>query len=416
MMTGTPRRKEQSDIKTIKGGNQMKVGKTMTIKQKVARRISMSLAGIAMSIGTAFADDLPTEMVWTSYDLGSTGFAHSTAIANSLQNINGTRVRIIPSGTGVGRIMSLAQSTAQYGFLSNEALFAAEGTEEFSARNWGPQDLRTVLAPPSLLGVIVPRGSKFADGKDIRGIRLAYVRGNSSLNVKNDAWLAYYGLTRDDIEPVWFGSYGTLKDPLIGGQIDAFMVSGGAGQAREVEASSIGLEWIELDPNDAAAWERVQKIAPMMSGAIGTQGVGMSEEHPASIMSYRTPMLITYADRSEDEVYALTRALHENFGSYKDAHATAPNWAIDLAGHTPADVAWHPGSVRFLQEMGVWTEKDEQWNQRRLAQQQKAQADWETAKVGFDAWLEAPEQAEKASDPDAAWTEYWLDYKANPSF
>lgn len=378
---------------------------------KVCKGIASALTVATFMIGAARAGEVPTTMVWTAYDFGSTGYAQASGIANAFQQELGTRVRIVPSGTGVGRMQMVAQRKAQYGFFSNEALFASEGTEEFAAPQWGPQNLRIVLAPPSYVGIIVPKDSKFIEPKNMAGMRLGYVKGNSSLNVKNDAFLAFAGMTRDDIEPVWFGGYGALKTAFLAGKLDAFMATTSSGHAREVEASSLGLDWIDMDPSDAEGWARVQVIAPMMAPAVGTNGVGMSEENPVNTVQYRTPMMVTYADRSEDEVYEITKALHETFDLYKGSHAAAHNWDITRSGHTPADVAWHPGSVKFLREMGVWTAEDEDWNQQRMARQTKVAEEWDNATDAFNQWRLAEKKAGNKVDIAEAWPVFWSEHR-----
>jgi uncharacterized protein len=90
------------------------------------------LAAVAAAgIGTAaMAADpiLPKSMVWTAYDLGSTGYAEATAISNAFKKRYDTRVRIIPAGTSIGRILPLVTGKAKYGYLANGAYFASEGT------------------------------------------------------------------------------------------------------------------------------------------------------------------------------------------------------------------------------------------------------------------------------------------------
>lgn len=59
------------------------------------------------------AAELPKTMVWTSYDFGSAGFAQASAVANAFQKKFGTRIRIVPSGTGIGRMLPVTQRKAQ---------------------------------------------------------------------------------------------------------------------------------------------------------------------------------------------------------------------------------------------------------------------------------------------------------------
>ena len=361
--------------------------------------------------GVAQGANLPKTMIWTSYDFGSAGFAQASGVANAFKKKFGTRLRIVPSGTGIGRLLPVTQRKAQYGFLATETYFASEGTYDFAVTQWGPQNLRIVLAPPTTTGLTVPKGSKFADAKNMKGIRLGYVKGNPSVNVKTDALLAYAGLTRADITPVWFGGYGVMKGARLTGKIDGFLMSPFSGITRELEASPDGIDWIQFDPADKAAWERVRKIAPMYAPASTDDGAGMVKGKPVNIAEFRYPMMVTYADRSEAEVYEITKAMDEAFDGYKNVNATMPNWAITKAGKTPADVAWHPGSVKYLKEKGVWTAKDEAWNVARIARQDKVQAEWDNATDAFNEWRAAEKKKKNKIKVSEAWPKYWAAHR-----
>lgn len=380
---------------------------------KLRKQIWQLAGGVAtvalLAAGAAQADEpkLPKTMVWTSYDFGSAGFAQASAVANAFQKKFGTRIRIVPSGTGIGRMLPLTQRKAQYGFLATEAYFSSEGTYDFSVQQWGPQDLRIVLAPPTATGLTVPKGSKFADGHNLKGIKLGYVKGNPSVNVKTDALLAYGGFTRADITPVWFGGYGVMKGARLTGKIDGFLMSPYSGITRELEASPDSIDWVQFDPSDKAGWARIQKIAPMYSPVAIDDGAGMTKGHPVNIVQFRYPMMSTYADRSTEEVYEITKAMNEAFDLYKDVNATTKNWAIDLAGHPPADVAWHPGSIKYLKEKGVWNAQDEAWNEARLARQAKVIETWDNALDSFNKWRAEEREKGNKVKADEAWQDYW---------
>lgn len=355
--------------------------------------------------------DLPKTMIWTSYDFGSAGFAQASGVANAFKKKYGTRIRIVPSGTGIGRLLPVTQRKAAYGFLATETFFASEGTYDFAVPQWGPQDLRIILAPPTTTGLTVPKGSKYADGHNLKGVRLGYVKGNPSVNVKTDALLAYAGLKRSDITPVWFGGYGVMKGARLTGKIDGFLMSPFSGITRELEASPAGIEWVQFDPADKAGWDRIKAIAPMYSPAAADSGAGMVEGKPIDIIEFRYPMLVTYADRSDDVVYTMAKAMDEAFDGYKNVNATMPNWAIKKSGKTPADVAWHPGAVKYLKEKGVWTDADEKWNVARKARQLKVQEEWNKADEAYFNFRAAERKKGNKIKAGAGWTEFWMNHR-----
>lgn len=82
-----------------------------------------AMAGSSLLPTSAFAE-LPGTMQWTAADVGSSGYVEATAIANALIEKHGTRIRIVPSGTSIGRMMQLKQGRVNMGFLANECFFA----------------------------------------------------------------------------------------------------------------------------------------------------------------------------------------------------------------------------------------------------------------------------------------------------
>jgi len=221
----------------------------------------LAAAAALAAVGPALADDapkLPRSMVWTAYDLGSSGYAEAAGIANAFQKRYRTRVRIIPAGTSIGRILPFTTGKATYGYLANGAYFAAQGTYDFAAPEWGPQDIRVVIGrlATTALGTAGDIGVK--EISDLRGKRIGFVKGNPSVNVKNEGFLAFGGLTIDDVQQVWFGSYNAMKTAVIAGQLDAFSTVTTSANVREIEASPRGLTWPQFRPENKEGWDKAR--------------------------------------------------------------------------------------------------------------------------------------------------------------
>ena len=126
-------------------------------------------------------------------------------------------------------------------------------------------------------------------------------------------------------------------------------------------------------------WNRVREIAPFFKPDTETVGAGLSEDNAVNMLAYRYPVLVTMADTSADEAYAMTKALDETFDMYKDATAVMPRWNLTEAGTPPIDAPFHEGAVRYLKEKGVWTDEHETWNQQRLERLSALRLAWEQA-------------------------------------
>ncbi|MCP1337747.1 TAXI family TRAP transporter solute-binding subunit [Futiania mangrovi] len=365
----------------------------------VASAVLMLAAGALA--GTAQAE-LPKSMTWTAYDVGSSGYVEASAMADALMKEESTRVRIMPSGTSIGRLLPLKTGRAAYGWLANEIYFAAEAIHDFAAQEWGPQDLRVMLGRPAGFGLGVAGDAGVKTLADLKGKRIARVQANPSVNIKVEAILAFAGLTWDDVEVVDVPSYGASLRALVEGTADAAGGVPTAATFRELEASPRGIVWPSLPDDDKAGWDRVKKVGSFFAPITETVGAGLSEDNPAQLIGYRYPMIATYADTSADEVYAVTKAIVETYDLYKDVNKIMPRWQAKIAGHPPADAPFHEGAVRYLKEIGVWTAEDEAWNQDRLARMKAVQAAWDAAM----------DEALEKNLPGKDWEAFWADYRA----
>jgi len=346
------------------------------------KHLSFAVAAAALILsGGAHAQKLPDTMSWSSYDVGSAGYAQASAIADAFGKKFGTKVRIQPSGTSIGRLQPLLQRRADYGFLATETFFAAEGTEDFAARRWGPQDLRVLAGPASSFGMPTAADANIRTLADVKGKKVAYVAGNPSISVKCDAVLSFAGLTRADLDVVMFPSYGAAMSSIAQGKTDATCTTTTPSQMYELQASPRGIHWVNLSVDNKQGWDRVRKVAPFMGPRKETVGAGISEEKPVELLAYRYPVLVVRADMNADEVYTFMKAMDETFDMYKDATKVMPRWKLSAAGTPPIDAPFHEGAIRYLKEKGIWTAEHQAWNDARLKRLNALRAAWQKAQA-----------------------------------
>jgi TRAP transporter TAXI family solute receptor len=366
----------------------------------------VALAGLATA---AIAEDpkLPRSMVWSAYDLGSSGYAEASGIANALQKKYPTRIRIVPAGTSIGRLLPMATGKVKYGYLANEVYFAAEGTFDFADQSWGPQDLRIVLGRPATVGFATAGDIGVKSIADLKGKRIGFVKGNPSVNVKNEGYLAFGGLTIKDVVPVWFGSYSAMKDAVLANQLDAFGSVTTSSNVRQIEASPRGLTWPQFEPDNKKGWEAMQNIISFVAPRKETIGAALSAEKPAWLVGYRYPMITTYASTSVDEVYNLVKAIDESYELFKDTTGSSKNWSVKDSILPPADAPWHDGAIKYAKEKGYWTDEAQAWHDKRLARLKRVQDLWEKTVVAFDEMRVAEAKKGNKVNAKEAWPEYW---------
>ncbi len=355
--------------------------------KRILRPLSASALVVACALapvtGAMAADeskpDLPRSMTWSSYDVGSAGYAEASAIADAFGRKFGTRIRIQPSGSAIGRLQPLLLGRAEVGFLATETFFASEGVADFAQRRWGPQDLRAIAGRPSSFGIFTAKDANIKSLKELKGQRFAYVAGNPSINEKCDALLAFAGMTRDDVDAIMFPTYNAAMSSLAQNKADASCTTTTPSQVYELAESPRGIRWLEVDPDDTEGWARLKKVAPFLQSYTETVGAGLSADHPVDIFAYRYPVLVVNADEDEDFVYNYLKALDQAYPLYKNGTAVMGRWSLDGAGTPPIDVPFHPGAIKYLKEKGIWTDDMQAWNDRRLTRLNALKAAWKDA-------------------------------------
>ena len=349
--------------------------------------------------GNGSIEGLPDKMVWSVYDVGSGGYIEATAIANEMTKAYGTQIRLLPSSSGVGRLQPMQQGTADIGRLGDEYQFAFEGNYEFAAKAWGPQDLRVVWAPFSYLGFVGLEKAGIETVADLKGKKVPFIIGNHSVNLKTEASLAFGDLTWDDVERVDLSDYGGQADALKNGQIDIIFMNPTASVLYELESMD-KLKWIQMDAEDTEGWDRAQKIAPWVVASEMDNGAGMSEDNTAVILGYGYPAA-AYASQSADQIYGFVKAMDETYDTWKDAAANLHNWHKDNILVEPLGVPFHEGTIRLLEEEGLWTEEFQAKNDELVERSKKLQ----------EAWDETLKSADEEGINEKDFPEYWMKKK-----
>ncbi|WP_085993074.1 TAXI family TRAP transporter solute-binding subunit [Oceanobacillus senegalensis] len=341
---------------------------------------------------------LPEEMTWSVYDVGSGGYAEMSAIANTFTEQLGMQVRMLPSASGVGRMVPLRDGTASIGKVGDEIQFAFEAMEEFAQKDWGPQDVRAIWAPVSLYGFAVREDSDIESIEDLKGKKVPRIAGNSSVNIKNEAMLAFAGLTWDDVEVVELTSYSGQGDALIQGQIDVAGINPVASTMFEADSKG-GIRWLEMDPNDSESWGDLQEVASWFFSETSDIGAGMDEDTDVMGHGY---LIAGYENQDPEVIYELLNVMNDHFDNYKDATSSLSSYSIDEVLTDPRGIPFHEGAIKFFEENGLWDEEKQAKNDRLV----------ERYDVLMEAWEQVVKEAEEQGISDDDFPEFWMERKA----
>lgn len=357
-----------------------------------------AFAAVSLSAGAVSANDieLPRQLSWTAYDTGSAGYNQAVAIGAALQDAVGINLRVLPGKNDVSRTEPLRQGRVQFSATGVGGSFMAqEGAFDFGAENWGPQPIRVLLANNGgaiNLAVGVADDLGIETFADLRGKRVAYIAGAPALNVNTEAYLAYGGLTWDDVTRVDFGGFGASWTGLIENQVDAAFAATNSGSAYEAAAGPRGLFWPPIDPENEEGIAAMRGIAPFFMPNLATVGANIDGTDGYQGAGYPYPVLIATDETDEELVYNMTKAMVELFPAYDGKSPGIGGWALELQ-EMEWVVPYHEGTIRYFTEVGAWSDEAQANNDGLIERQRVLKEAWDALK------------AEAPSDWEAAWSE-----------
>ncbi|MFN4164320.1 MAG: TAXI family TRAP transporter solute-binding subunit [Ferrovibrio sp.] len=365
----------------------------------------MAFAAACLSSGLAMAADvsLPKTLVWTSFDTGSLGYNQSIAVGKALEDAYGISLRVLPASTDLSRIAPARTGRVPFALAGSDAFYAFEGVLGYASPDWGPQALTGVVLAGADNGVAmgVPSNGSIKTIKDLKGKRIGWVVSSPSLQSNVRAFLAFGGLTKDDVQLVEQPSYGGAWQAFTNGQIDAMTaVTSGSGLLEQAAASPQGLKWLEMPFSDAEGWKRLQGVNPHFSQRAATVGVNIKKDDPLECAGVPYPVLITYT-AAPDLVYNVTKAIDLQAPVYSKAQSGTSGWAAKSQAYNWV-VPYNEGAIKYYKEVGTWDAAKQKHNDQLVARGKVLQEAWKKmATVKGDdftaAWLKVRAEALEAA-------------------
>lgn len=344
----------------------------------------------------------PAMMTLMTYDVGSSGYTAYGFVGEALSNQLGIKLRAIPVGNDVGRMMGLKAGEVQFAGQGVDLYFAMMGLDRYSERKWGPQDVRVAwMAQHAGYGMAVRADSGIKSIADVKGKKCGWIPG-SVMNDLFGALLAYGNLTWNDVVKVNVPSYAGNIKGLLDGTVDVCSGQVTSAAFYEVETGPHGLRWIQMPAADDAAFARVRQKLPLLVPYQATEGAGISSKMPFDCTTYAYPATICYSKLNIDVPYFMTKAINEGYASMAKANDMMKNsWKLDsfLKLYEKYEYAiMHPGTVLYLKEIGKWNPAWDKLQEKRIKYYGDLRAFWD----------EVIKQADSEKVKPAEFSQYWL--------
>ena len=214
-----------------------------------------------------------------------------------------------------------------------------------------PYPMRTVMTlAPNVALFITRAGSDVETIADLRGNRVGVGPAGAGFEFFVGPLLGAHGLTYDDFSPLNATQSGAV-DLIADGSAAAVFVGGAVPTASITQASAS--QDIHFIPFDDDAKQQLIDEYLFFNPATIPAGTYRGQTEPFEGLDVGSMHLIASAAADEEFVYNVTKTLYEQRERVVEKHAAGrainPNNVVRDTG-----TEFHPGAVRFYQEIGIW--------------------------------------------------------------
>ena len=311
------------------------------------------------------AKPLPKTIVHGANPPGSLFYVLGAGIAKVVTTHTAMKVEVFPQGGTVWYPM-LESGEVHFGInVPGDILTAYVGESIYEKPTKGRGfDLRTLmLGSPLQVGLLVPGDSKIKGPKEIKGKRMPVDYGTFySTTLTARALLANYGLAPGDVKAVPVTTYPSGVRAVIEGRADLAVGSVGSGITKELKTAR-GARYLDLDtsPDAVARMKRVHPGYYPIKAKAGLAGLAKQ-----TVVMGKDITLVCATGLSDDVAYSITKALWENYKELAPVHPRLKFWTPNRFASIRAVVPYHPGSIKWYKEKGVWSKELEQHQKKLL--------------------------------------------------
>ncbi len=303
---------------------------------------------LAFLAGTALAQTIG----FVTTPAGS--FSNSAGQAIAKVVVEKSKLRAIVQAQASTGFEEIDSGTGDFNVSNSfDATFFATGTGEYQGQGPHPAMRYVGSLIPYRVAMHVRADSSIKTISDLKGKRVS-----SDFNAQKtiariiEAHLANAGLTFNDVIRVPAPNVVRQAEDFMSGKVDVMFFALGSPQVKQAHASVGGVRVLEVN----TAPDAIKRVQALLPGAyviqVGTTPPIEGISKPTNLVAFDMT-LVTNAKVSEDVVYKVTKALHEN---KQELAATFPpfflfqpqNMAKPLEG-----LSFHPGAAKYYREVGL---------------------------------------------------------------
>ncbi|OGA17098.1 MAG: hypothetical protein A3H32_00235 [Betaproteobacteria bacterium RIFCSPLOWO2_02_FULL_63_19] len=316
-------------------------------------KIASILAAVGMLAGVAQAQTLSIVTTQAGSFTNSVG----SAVAKVIVEHAGLRATVSPQQSHGQEWVNDGSAELSLATISDLQMYVT-GTVDYAGKG-EKKNIRLISRMIPIRTVFYVRtDSPVKSIADLKGKRVSVGYGaQKSVYRVALGQLATAGLSEKDVEGVPARNIIAAANDFAAGKTDAFVFALGSGKVKQVAASVGGIRALEV-PSDAKAVAQMRKFVPgsypeMVKPSKTLDGVIV----PTTTLAYDV-VLFTRANMSDDVIYKITKAVHDNKKDMAAVFRAMNGFQPDRMSKKFDYLSYHPGAEKFFKEKNLWPPKE----------------------------------------------------------
>ena len=312
--------------------------------------VLMLLAVLTLALVSCAGGEATTMTMGTGGTQG-TYYGYGGILGNQIKTESGITVNVVSTDGSKANILGIDVGNYQLGTVQSDVMaYAYAGTRSFETE--GALDSFRVIGGLYAEAVqLVTMDPAIKSVADLAGKKVSIGAAGSGVYFNAIDILGAAGLTEADIIPQ-YQSFGDSADALKDGKIDAAFIVAGAPTPAIQELCTTTDAY--LVPVDGAVAEKLMAESPYYTTYNIPAGTYEGQENDVTTVTVKATLIVS-TSASEDDVYAVTKAIFDNAEAITAAHAKGAELSLENATEGMT-APFHKGAARYFQEKGVTVE------------------------------------------------------------
>lgn len=292
-----------------------------------------------------------SKMIMGTGGTSGTYYAFGGVLGQYIKNHAGIDVHVVSTDGSKANIESIDAGDYQLGTVQSDVMaYAWQGSRSFEST--GKIDSFRVVAGLYAESVqLITMDPAIQSVADLKGKAVSIGAPGSGVYFNAMDVLAAAGLTENDIQ-AQYQSFADSTDALKDGKIDAAFIVAGAPTAAITELTTTNSAF--LVPIDGDVASKLMADCPFYTVYTIPAGTYNGQTEDVDTVTVKATLIVS-ANASDDDVYALTKAIFDNVDAIAAENGKGAELSIENAT-SGMTAPFHAGAAKYFAEKGVTVE------------------------------------------------------------